>query len=142
MQVHRGPRPYFIEEATATMRENILRKIAKYTPADLPLVVAAVADPMTGLAFPEFEDAVLGDRTVVSGFGGEHYGPIFTRKANGVLLGPWATEDVSEEQGQLGESRNALTAAILLDRPNGSDGGWQTHVIYNQASRFPLPLLG
>jgi hypothetical protein len=150
--VHAGPRPYFVEASAGNLQGEIERKVLRYSAAGLPFVVAAVADPMTALSVAEFEDALFGERNVY--FGRRHdgsVGPIFDRKRNGVLRGPWATVAVDDEENSgdgptlmtanegdpSADQRNALSAGVLLAHDEG--GASYVYTFHNPRAMLPLP---
>jgi hypothetical protein len=131
VRAHMGPSPFFVDEET--MCENFVEKTEKYAAADLPLVVAVVADPMTGVSEYEFRSVLLGQQKMEFEWDGNSIVEKPGREPNGVFSSPpnadWGpAEDTRVPCGNEVVGR-ALSAGVLLERLD--DGRWTLVSVVN-----------
>jgi len=113
-----GPRSFY--PSNKTLVNNIKLKVKTYGPANLPLVVAAVADPTTGLSLDELKDIVLGDRTPRAVYGDDGMDILIERASNGLFA-----------------LHTELSAVLWIARVAGED--WQVTAVQNPAAKYALP---
>jgi hypothetical protein len=117
-----APRAFYVD--IEYLFSKVQAKVGTYAAAGLPLVVAVVADPRTGLSLMEFEDAVLGERFIRFEYTNGVM-EIQDREPNGIFA------MLSDKL------RPALSAILWVERSN--EGVWQLQAIHNPAAKYPLP---
>lgn len=124
-----------------SLRKNIKKKAEYYAGACLPLVVAVVADPMTGVSRVEFEEVLLGSRAMAIEGGGTQTVEVPYRESDGLLNAPPPERQEEEaEPGGYSEGevmRKALSMAIFLERL--VEDQWELACVQNPCAQWPLP---